>query len=352
MKIFAYFVEPASYTLDLIENIHNKLEIEHAFINDKSMAISNKSFEESRVLSGRSIFSRIIFLYKVWRDYDFIIINGYNNYPFIITFIINLFSIKKRFIAIESDTQLKFPKNILKRFIKNVYLNIVFRNAYVLGFSGGSTTHKELFRNYGMKEERIFMIPMMIDNKKYYQDDKIFPEIFTFLFVGRILDTKNVDVLCDKFLSSFSDKKAQLIIVGEGEKIHTYKNQYSHDKIQFKGSLFEEELVKIYHNASVFVFPSSVEEWGLVLNEAMSASLPVIAHREVGATHDLILGKDTGFIFKDWDELEAIMMKLYHNPNLCKKYSKNSISLMKTYWNYNLYERNLLGSIREVKQWR
>ena len=35
MKIFTYFVEPASYTIDLIANVHSKQGIGHAFINKK-----------------------------------------------------------------------------------------------------------------------------------------------------------------------------------------------------------------------------------------------------------------------------------------------------------------------------
>ena len=204
MRVFCYFVEPASYTIDLIVNVHLKQGIEYAFINNKSEAMTKVSLSSSTFLSHFSLIQKIKFIRSRRKEYDFVIINGYNNYVFVLTFLFNIFSVNKKYIATESDTQLKIPNNIIKRIIKYIYLNIIFRNKYVLGFAGGTYTHKDLFIHYGMKEERIFMIPMMVNNKKYYHENKIFPDKFTFLFVGRLLDTKNVDVLCERFLSSFS----------------------------------------------------------------------------------------------------------------------------------------------------
>ena len=351
MRVFCYFVEPASYTLDLASIVYDRKNINYAFIKSVSLAeappTSLKIF-----LDKLSWNSKIRFLINTFRNNDLIIVNGYNNYPFILTFILNVFSFKKRYIAAESDTQLKIPKSILKRFIKKIYLNIIFRNKYVLGFAGGSKTHKELFRYYGMLEDRIFLMPMMVDNTKFYCDNKVFPKVFTFLYVGRLLDTKNVDILCERFINAFSEKNVELIIVGGGDNFFQFKKQYYNDKIQFKGSLFGENLIKLYHNSSVFVFPSSVEAWGLVINEAMSAALPIIAHKEVGSVYDFIYGKNTGFVIGNGEELEKKMLELYNNPDLCKEFSKNAESLMKEYWNYDLYESCLNDAITKVEQWR
>ncbi len=351
MKVFTYFVEPASYTIDLIVNVHSKQGIEHAFINSKSEAITNEFLSSPIFLSNLSLIQKIKFIRSTRIKNDFVIINGYNNYVFILTFLFNIFSINKKNIAVESDTQLKIPNNIIKQIIKYIYLNVIFRNKYVLGFAGGTKTHKDLFIHYGMKEERIFMIPMMVNNKKYYHENKIFPGKFTFLFVGRLLDTKNVDVLCERFLSAFSEKDSELIIVGGGPNLEVYKRKYNNEKILFKGSVFGDILLRLYHNSSVFVFPSSVESWGLVVNEAMSSSLSVIAHKEVGSVHDLIINKETGFVIDNWDELEEKMLEIYNNPDLNRKMSENAVALMKDYWNYNLYIKNLLFAIQKVKQW-
>ena len=122
MKVFCYFVEPASYTLDLIANIYSKQNISYCFIYAKSFAQSNNSSSNDLYLSKYSLFSRVKYIFRVQKSHDFIIINGYNNYPFLLTFILNLFSSNRKYIAIDSDSQLNIPKNLLKRFVKNLPL--------------------------------------------------------------------------------------------------------------------------------------------------------------------------------------------------------------------------------------
>ena len=347
-KVFTYFVEPF-YTLDLITNVYSKLDISFVFIKSKSQAKSKELVEKDVFLAERSLSQKIAFVYNVWKKNKLIIINGYNNYPFVLSFILNLFSFKKRYLATESDTQLKVPNNIFKRIVKTVYLNIIFRNKYVLGFAGGNHTHKQLFRFYGMKEERIFLMPMMVDNSKYLNAIKKNPSKFTFLFVGRLIDSKNVNVLCERFLSSFTNKNADLIIVGSGTNLEKYKKKYKHSQIKILGSVFGDELLSYYINSSAFVFPST-EEPHLVINEAMASGLPVIAHKEVGCVYDLILNKNTGYVIDSWDELELRMNELYNNSELCDKFSKNAVRLMEKEWNYKLYKDNLLHSIKKVNQ--
>ena len=80
-------------------------------------------------------------------------------------------------------------------------------------------------------------------------------------------------LLCERFLSSFNNKNAALIIVGSGMNLEKYKKKYTHPQIKFTGSVFGDELLNYYKNSSVFVFPSTQEEWGLVINEAMSSGL-------------------------------------------------------------------------------
>ena len=106
------------------------------------------------------------------------------------------------------------------------YLSIIFRNKYVLGFAGGSKSHKELFRYYGMLEDRIFLMPMMVDNRKFYCDNKVFSQPFTFLYVGRIIKHKNVEALIQQFNTNFNNKNAVLRIVGAGVQSEYLKSKY------------------------------------------------------------------------------------------------------------------------------
>jgi glycosyltransferase involved in cell wall biosynthesis len=350
MRIFCYFVEPASYTLDLAANVYDKKNINYAFIKSASLAeappTSLKVF-----LEKVSWISRIRFVIKTFKNNDLIIVNGYSNYPFILTFILNVFSFNKKYIATESDTQLSIPKNPLKRLLKWMYLSIIFRNKYVLGFAGGSKSHKELFRYYGMLEDRIFLMPMMVGNTKFYCDNKVFPKAFTFLYVGRLIKHKNVEALIQQFNAHFSDKNAILRIVGTGVESDYLKTKYESYKVNFAGKLFSQDLTNEFHNASCFVCPSLFEPWGLVVNEALSSGLPVIATKEVGACYDLIEGKETGLIAENNIEIGEKMLQLFKDEKLLKKYSIGASTLMKEYWNYSLYESCLNNAIKKAEQW-
>ena len=106
------------------------------------------------------------------------------------------------------------------------------------------------------------------------------------------------------------------------------------------------------HGASCFVCPSIFEPWGLVVNEALSASLPVIATKEVGASFDLIKDKKTGFIAKDMNDFGDKMLTLYNNTDLLLKFSDKAQSIMHEKWNYNLYSNCLEQAIKNVEKWR
>ena len=350
MRIFCYFVEPASYTLDLASNIYDKNNIDYCFIKTTSLVQSDEKSDKV-FLDKKLLFGKIKFVRKARKDHDLIIVNGYNNYPFIMTFFLNLFSFNKKYIATESDTQLIVPSNIIKRFIKWIYLSIIFKNKYVLGFAGGNYSHKDLFRNYGMDESRIFLMPLMINNEKFYceRKEKITP--FTFLFVGRLVAHKNVEALIEKFNAHFADKNAVLRIVGGGEQEVYLKNKYESKQVIFVGKKFESDLIKEFHKASCFVCPSLFEPWGLVVNEALSSGLPVIASKEVGACFDLILGKKTGFITDDIKDFGEKMMTFFNDEQLLYLYSKNASKFMQEKWNYKLYDKCLNKAIEKVNAW-
>lgn len=351
MKVFCYFVEPALYTLDLAKNIYVKNNIDYGFINSNTLVKSEEKTAKI-FLDNLTFFSKLKFLITTYKNNDFIIVNGYNNYPFIVTFILNLFSFNRKYIATESDTQFSIPKSPLKRFVKWIYLSIIFRNKYILGFAGGSFSHKDLFRHYGMKENRIFLMPMMVDNSKFYQEEKLFPEIFTFLYVGRLVKHKNAENLIQQFNQNFSDKSAVLKIIGSGEQENYLKNKYSSQKVIFLGKLFNDDLIAEFKNASCFVCPSEFEPWGLVVNEALSSALPVITTKEVGANNDLINGKSTGMIASNMDEFGECMLNLYNDADLLMQFSKNASDLMRNHWNYALYDQCLQEAIKKVKQWQ
>jgi glycosyltransferase involved in cell wall biosynthesis len=79
-----------------------------------------------------------------------------------------------------------------------------------------------------------------------------------------------------------------------------------------------EELGAYYALARCFVLPSTSEPWGLVVNEAMSASLPVIVSSHCGCVEDLVEDGVNGFVFDPHDAraLAALLEKASNSPAL------------------------------------
>ncbi|BBG65152.1 glycosyltransferase [Hydrogenimonas sp.] len=352
MKVFTFFVEPSSYTRDLISNIHEKMSIDYIFLNNSSHAIADGG-KEIEALTEKSLPRQIRFLLNVHKNYDLIIFNGYDKWQFMLLFILNLLSRNRKVLAIDSDTRFR-KRSGIKGLIKKLYLTPIFSNRNVLGFPGGNFTHKELFRRYGMKEDNIFLMPMMVNNKKFFFNGTHKNKPFTFLFVGRIIPLKQIDLLIESFLSNFANNEnAVLKIVGGGKLLTGLKKKYdNHSNIIFTGPKFGKDLVNEYHSSNVLVLPSEREQWGLVVNEALAAGLPVIASEEVGAIFDLIDKRDTGYIFsfEPKDDLANKMKLIYDDKNLYEKMSKNASKLMQEYWNYDLYKASLSKAIGRCKQ--
>ena len=153
---------------------------------------------------------------------------------------------------------------------------------------------------------------------------------FVFLYVGRLIYRKGVLALVNAFNSICdSDVQIKLIIVGDGElceKLHSISAGNS--RIILKGELTGKDLYEMYNYANAFVFPSIDEPWGLVINEAMSFSLPVITTRDVGAAKDLIVEGLNGFIMDGVEELPKVMRYLSSDVELSKKMGQHSKNII------------------------
>lgn len=97
------------------------------------------------------------------------------------------------------------------------------------------------------------------------------------LTVGNIKPHKNIMSLARTFLQSKWASTHNLVIVGEHKGFRTREQDLNIDdhRIVFTGKISDAELHQLYNNASLFVFPSFYEGFGLPLLEAMSYRLPI-----------------------------------------------------------------------------
>lgn len=344
-KIFAFLTEPASYTVDRNVNVFVHKRIDYCYINSKSEAKSIISVEGVKdILSEMTLYQKIRYIQNVLRTYDKVIYNGYANFCFLIVFLLNYWYRKP--IGIESDTQYSEPSNVFVRLIKRIYLKIVFGNKYIYGLAGGSCSHKDLFRKYGMQEKRILLLPMMVNNLRFDDPAFVFKKTnpFRFVYVGRLIECKNVEFMIRAFLK-FHKKCtcSELHIVGNGVLENSLRQRYvACEGIYFHGAKYGGDLLDMYRDTNVLILPSVQESWGLVVNEAMCAGLPVLVSEEVGARYDLVDGHETGLVFKSNDEQNLVnAMEKISQETVYKQYSVNAYKRMHEFWNYDLYEKCL-----------
>ena len=341
MKVFAILHEPASYTVDRNKAVYEPLGVRYEYMHKGAYASDS---DVDAVVLPLKLGELVKRLRQILSENDVVIMNGYSNRIFIILFILNIFYRKP--IGIDSDTQLSIPSNPIKRFFKWFYLRIIFGNSNIYGLAGGNATHKDLFRHYGMKDNHIFLMPMMVNNQKFFMCEDRTHDAFKFLYVGRVVECKNIEVILNAFVSTFEkNTNVFLDIVGDGDLLPQYKQTYrKYKNITFSGKCVGESLIEKYHSADAFILPSVYEPWGLVVNEALSAGLPVIVSDKVGARFDLVEGKDTGFVFKwdDVDELHEKMLTMTNDRKIYGRFSKNAYKLMHDHWNYDLYRDSLI----------
>ncbi len=86
------------------------------------------------------------------------------------------------------------------------------------------------------------------------------------------------------------------------------------DGVELVGFQQPEPLAEIYARAACFIHPAVNEAWGLVVNEAMAAGLPVLVSRRCGCAVDLVVEGENGFCFNphDADELASLMRFISH----------------------------------------
>ena len=136
---------------------------------------------------------------------------------------------------------------------------------------------KEILRFYPfIKEENISIAYNAADEKFFhFQSHDSVPAKPFALTVSSLDPRKNFG----RLIEAFKDiKECPLFIVGSHNRIFTQEGNMTatKDTIHFLGRVSDEELVRLYNQATCFIFPSLYEGFGLPVIEAMKCGCPVL----------------------------------------------------------------------------
>ena len=194
----------------------------------------------------------------------------------------------------------------LKRTLKRVVFKLISH------FAPGGMRQEKMLLRHGVPKRRVSKSNMTVDVStmvrfydgldaervtQFRETIGISPDDVVLLHVGRLILEKDVSTLITSFQRLPPRWQVHLLIVGDGPERAVLEDQAaSSSNIKFLGRFQEEKLWLCYAAADVFVGASVKEGWGLVVNEAMAASLPVIVTESFGCADDLVSNDITGFV--------------------------------------------------------
>ena len=159
-----------------------------------------------------------------------------------------------------------------------------------------------------------------------------------FLYVGRLLREKGVFDLIEAYekLEERLRSEIGLVVVGNGPakpKLLERTASIKTGRIQFHGFVERDNLPKYYGLAEALIFPTLSDPWGLVVNEAMACSLPIIASSVAGCIPDLVVDPWNGYAVApgDIERMTWAMSNLANQPELAKKMGANSFEHILSY---------------------
>jgi len=142
------------------------------------------------------------------------------------------------------------------------------------------------------------------------------------IVAGRLIPRKGVDrLLYAVALARRNGAAIALTVVGSGEQetpLRELANELGLNDVCWRGFVQQADLADEFAEADVFAFPSLMDQFGIVLLEAAASGLALIASPYAGATGDLLIEGQTGFVVEpdDVDGFAAALAGLATDPAL------------------------------------
>jgi glycosyltransferase involved in cell wall biosynthesis len=248
---------------------------------------------------------------------DVVAVNGWNNFGSVIAANCCVRRGIPMVVMSESSHQDE-PRNWWKEAIKRRIVGL-----YSAALVGGRR-HVEYLVELGMPVDRIFTGYDVVDNNYFCERARQIrnpkseirnlyglPENY-FLASARFIKKKNLPYLISAYAEYRRKSQAggrvpwDLVLLGDGPLRETLNSQLStlnlNHHVHLPGFKPYDELPVYYASANAFVHASVVEQWGLVVNEAIASGLPVIVSDRCGCAPELVNGN--GFTFDPTNENE------------------------------------------------
>lgn len=237
-----------------------------------------------------------------------------------------------------------FKKNMIDNVFFAAY-KFLFSKYDVKVISISKSVEEHVINRLKLSRKKSYLLFNAIPSKENIEDKKISVsrDKVNLLFVGRLVKQKSVDTLIQS-LSILKDRNILLTIVGDGELndelIQMSKKIGVDHLIKFVG--IQQDVESFYSKADIFVLPSIWEGFGIVILEAFSAKLAVIASNIEGPA-ELIKNNENGLLFEPTNhkELADKIIILLDDVELRSKLANNAYKTFTNEFHINDYVKKL-----------
>ncbi len=257
-----------------------------------------------------------------------------------------------------------------KRLVKRLVLRRLFGRAGA--FLATGTLNRLFYASYGVPAHKCFDVPLAVDNeffrntaenaRKHRADLRasygLKPDAVVILFVGKLVPGKRPrDLLA--VLKNLQPDFPQLTVAfaGDGELRPYLEAEIARDSLKnafLLGFVNQSKLPEVYALSDIFVMPSMFDNRGVVVNEAMACSLPVVVTDKTGVwgPGDIVVEGHNGFVYSagDTDELTRLVRKLVVDSRLREEMGARSLEIVQRQ-GYNDCVNGILRALYFVKGW-
>lgn len=334
-SVLAILMEPAPYSTGLVQELRaawpGKLDVVYIGRSltqmwaDPPSEIQATFLPEGTLAGLRYILSRLS-----TSAYDLLHLAGWGH-PILLA---SMLAAAARGIPIVAETDTPAPRNEAgwRRLCKAILYPRLF--ALPSKFLPAGNRQATYLKRYNVDDRHIILSKMTVDTEKIAafaskftdQDRSEFRRRHgisdaaktVFLNLGRLESYKGtVDVL-EAYVRLRARRSDVALMIGGSGSLEPFVRDAAASvrSIHYLGHLNGKQVWQAYGAADALVLPSRRESWGLVINEAMAAGLPVIVSDSVGCVDDLVRDGVTGLIAESGasSSLYAAMLALADDP--------------------------------------
>jgi glycosyltransferase involved in cell wall biosynthesis len=255
-------------------------------------------------------------------------------------------------VLMRGETHLGLSRGRIKALLRRPFMGGLYAMCDRLLAIGSANA--AFYRAMGVPDQKIFLVPYAVDNERFVKASELTTNqkaevrkqyalptdrpliIYAAKFTRR---KRPLDLLrAVENIKQMNSSAFAVVMVGSGElegELRAFCADRALDNVIFLGFVNQSELPRLYAASDVFVLPSENEPWGLAVNEAMCAGLPVVVSREAGCVADLVENGVNGYTpdAGDISALAKALCSLIDGESLRRTQGKASLSRI-LHWGY------------------